>query len=106
MPEGWNDTLIVLIPKNTKPMSLKDLRPISLCNVTYKVISKYLVNRLRSLLDGIVSPEQSAFVSGRVNTDNALVAFECFHFIKQNKNPEKNFCAYKIDLSKAYDRVD
>ena len=51
MPEGINDTVIVLIPKNTNPELLSDFRPISLCNVVYKVISKCLVNRLRPLLD-------------------------------------------------------
>ena len=65
-----------------------------------------MVNRLRPLLDGIISPEQSAFISGRLITDNALIAFECIHHIKQEKYPTKGFCAYKVDLSKAYDRVD
>ena len=46
MPEGINDTVIVLIPKGNGPQSLKDYRPISLCNIIYKVISKCLVNRL------------------------------------------------------------
>jgi hypothetical protein len=53
-----------------------------------------------------VSINQSAFIPGRLIIDNALVAFECLHFIEQNTNGEKNFCAYKLDLSKAYDRVD
>jgi hypothetical protein len=39
-------------------------------------------------------------------TDNALVAFECIHVIEQNTNQDRNFCAYKLDLSKAYDIVD
>jgi hypothetical protein len=65
-----------------------------------------MVNRLRPLLGDIISLNQSAFVPGRLITDNALVAFECLHFIEQNTNHEKNFCAYKLDLSKAYDRVD
>lgn len=81
MPEGVNDTAIVLIPKVDQPMKLKDFRPISLCNVLYKVVSKCLVNRLRPLLDELVSQSQSAFVPGRMITDNALLAFECFHFI-------------------------
>lgn len=106
MPEGVNDTAIVLIPKVDQPMELKDFRPISLCNVIYKIVSKCLVNRLRPILDELVSQNQSAFVPGRMITDNALLAFECFHFIKRNKNANKAACAYKLDLSKAYDRVD
>jgi hypothetical protein len=65
-----------------------------------------MVNRLRPILGDIVSINQSAFVPGRLIKDNALVAFECLHFIEHNKNLDKNFCAYKLDLSKAYDRVD
>ncbi|KAK1610764.1 hypothetical protein QYE76_034437 [Lolium multiflorum] len=106
MPEGVNDTAIVLIPKTHQPESLKDFRPISLCSVLYKVIAKCLVNRLRPILGDIISINQSAFVPGRLITDNALVAFECLHFIEHNKSEKKRFCAYKLDLSKAYDRVD
>ena len=106
MPEGVNNTAIVLIPKVDNPVKLTEYRPISLCNVIYKVVSKCLVNRLRPILEEIISPEQSAFVPGRMITDNVLVAFECIHYIQQEKDPEKSFCAYKLDLSKAYDRVD
>jgi hypothetical protein len=106
MPDGVNDTAIVLIPKCDQPETLKDFRPISLCTVIYKAISKCMVNRLSPILGEIVSAKQSAFIPGRLITDNALVDFECLHFIEQNTNPYKTFCAYKLDLSKAYDRVD
>ena len=106
MPANINHTAIVLIPKVDQPSNLREFRPISLCTVLYKVIAKCLANRLRPFLSDIISVNQSAFVPGRLITDNALVAFECFHFIEHNTNPGKNFCAYKIDLSKAYDRVD
>ena len=106
MPEGVNDTLIVLIPKVKEPKVLKDFRPISLCNVIYKVVSKCLVNRLRPILEEIISPNQSTFVPGRMITDNALIAFECIHSINQGNTNAQQFCAYKLDLSKAYDRVD
>ena len=106
MPEGVNNTAIVLIPKIEQPLELKDYRPISLCNVVYKVVSKCLVNRLRPVLDEVVSEEQSAFIQGRMITDNALLAFECFHAIQKNKVANKAACVYKLDLSKAYDRVD
>jgi len=86
MPEGVNDTLIVLIPKVKEPEVLKDFRPISLCNVIYKVVSKCLVNRLRPILEEIVSPNQSAFVPGRMITENALIALECIHAINQGNS--------------------
>jgi hypothetical protein len=55
VPEGIKDTVIVLIPKGSDPQSLKDYRPISLCNIVYKVIAKCLVNRLGPMLDDIIS---------------------------------------------------
>jgi hypothetical protein len=91
MPEGVNETAIVLIPKIDQPESLKEFRPISLCTVLYKVISKCMVNRLRPILGEIISINQSAFVPGRLITDNALVAFECLDFIEQNNNTNKDF---------------
>jgi hypothetical protein len=106
MPNDVNDTAIVLIPKTNHPESLKDFRPISLCSVLYKIIAKCLVNRRTPILEDIISINQSAFVPGRLITDNALVAFECLHFIEHNKKQADNLCAYKLDLSKAYDRVD
>lgn len=105
MPEGVNDTVIVLIPKKDDPESLRDFRPINLCNFIYKVVSKCLVNRLRPLLQEIISPTQSAFIPGRLITDNALIAFECIHAIMKNRDARGNYCAYKLNLAKAYDRV-
>jgi hypothetical protein len=77
MPKGINDTAIVLILKKNDLELLKDYRPISLCNVIYKIISKCLVNRLRPLLDDLIAPTQSTFIPGRLITDNALIA--CMH---------------------------
>jgi hypothetical protein len=106
IPEGANDTTIALIPKSNKAEDLKDYRPISLCNVLYKVISKCIVNRLRPMLEGLISETQSAFLPCRLISDNALIAFECFHHIQSSNKVHDNFCAFKLDLTKAYDRVD
>lgn len=96
----------MLISKGNNPQELKDFQPISLCNVIYKVISKCLVNRLRPILGEIISLEQSAFVPGHMITDNAIIVFECIHAIQKGSGDREEFCAYKLDLSKAYDRVD
>jgi hypothetical protein len=106
MPDGVNETAIVLIPKNNNPSSLKEYRPISLCNVVYKIVAKCLVNRLRPVIQDIISETQSAFVPGRIITDNAVIAFECFHALQKGTKNAGKFCAYKLDLMKAYDRVD
>uniref|UniRef100_A0A803PE25 Reverse transcriptase domain-containing protein n=1 Tax=Cannabis sativa TaxID=3483 RepID=A0A803PE25_CANSA len=101
-----NTTLISLIPKKKHAHTLKDFRPISLCSTFYKVISKVLASRLKVVLDKIISPFQSAFVSGRVIFDNILIAQEVVHAINSRKNGKKGWAALKQDMAKAFDRVN
>ncbi|GKV29515.1 hypothetical protein SLEP1_g38441 [Rubroshorea leprosula] len=106
MVRDVNLTHIVLIPKVKSPSSMKDFRPISLCNVLYKIISKVLTNRLKSILPHIISNNQSAFVPGRLIYDNIMVAFEAIHHLKNKRIGRRGHMAVKLDLSKAFDRVE
>lgn len=80
-PPKFNETHIVLVPKNGNPKRVIEYRPISLCNVIYKLASKTLSNRLKKILPSIVNKSQSAFISGRLISDNVLIAFETMHHI-------------------------
>jgi hypothetical protein len=79
-------------------------RPISLCNTTYKIISKLLVDRLRGVLPRLISLAQSAFIPGRWIAENQLIVQEILHSFKKRK-VKGGFVALKLDLQKAYDRV-
>ncbi|GAU51221.1 hypothetical protein TSUD_412270 [Trifolium subterraneum] len=82
-PQPYNTTHICLIPKINKPIYPSDFRPISLCNVTLKIITKAIENRIKTILPTIISPNQSAFVPGRLITDNTIIANEIFHYLTQ-----------------------
>ena len=104
-PKTLIATIIALIPKNANPIYMKDLRPIALCNVLYKIIAKVLANRLKIILPVLIDEEQSAFVPGRAITDYVLVAFEIIHRMKTRRRQRIGEVALKIDISKAYDRL-
>nr|DAD41264.1 TPA_asm: hypothetical protein HUJ06_015587 [Nelumbo nucifera] len=79
--------------------------PISLCNTPYKIIAKILANKLKSVLNRIISPNQSAFIAGHQISDNVLLTHELIYTMKKSKSSKK-FLAIKLDMKKAYDRVE
>ena len=85
MPKEVNSSLIVLIPKLSNPSSVNHYRPINLCNMVYKIISKILVKKFRLLLDKLVSPSQSAFIPNRWIAENQIIVQEILHSFKTRK---------------------
>ena len=101
-----NHTHVTLIPKTKCLERVTEYRPISLCNVIYKLISKVLANRLKKFLPHVISETQSAFVPGRLIIDNILIAFETLHHLHNKRTGKVGSMALKLDISKAYDRVE
>uniref|UniRef100_A0A803PV25 Reverse transcriptase domain-containing protein n=1 Tax=Cannabis sativa TaxID=3483 RepID=A0A803PV25_CANSA len=101
-----NDTVVALIPKVDKPQRIEEFRPISLCNVIYKIVSKCLANRMRVSLGSVVSDSQSAFLKGRLIHDNAIVGYESLHVMRKDRFRNGSKVALKLDMAKAYDRVE
>ncbi|KAL5550707.1 hypothetical protein UlMin_000883 [Ulmus minor] len=99
-----NSTNIVLVPKSKNPSNINHFRPIAVCNVIYKVISKLLADRLKPLLSWLICPTQGAFVPGRSIHDNSVIIQEVIHAMKR-KRGSKGWMGLKIDLLKAYDRL-
>ena len=104
-PSMMNHTFPALIPKKLSPTLITEFRPISLCNVVYKLVTKVLSNRLKPWLPAIISPNQSAFTPGRLISDNILIAYEAFHAM--HRDPRVGGAmTLKLDMAKAYDRVE
>lgn len=101
-----NHTYIALIPKTGKPRKVIDFRPISLCNVIYRIIAKAIANRLKPILSKIISPTQSAFIPNRLITDKVIIGYECLHKIRHSKGRRNRLVALKLYISKEYDRIE
>ena len=103
LPRAVSATLLTLIPKVASPQVFSDFWPISVCNVLYKIISKVLMRRLEFLLPRLISPQQSGFVRGRLISDNFLLAKELIQSL--NVKVWGANIMFKLDMTKAYDRV-
>ncbi|KAM1790105.1 hypothetical protein ACFX12_034201 [Malus domestica] len=101
-----NHTNLVLIPKVKCPKNMSQYRPIALCNVIYKILAKVFINRLKLVMPNVICENQSAFVAGKQIQDNILVVHEIIHSLLHQKKDYQGGMAIKLDMAKAYDRVE
>ncbi|XP_026417342.1 uncharacterized protein LOC113312820 [Papaver somniferum] len=100
-----NHNFVSLIPKNNAPKTPADFRPISLSNVSYKIISKLLASRLKTVMDKLISPYQDVFLSSRQITYNIVIAHELVDTTRKNRT-KSGLMVIKLDMSKAFDRIE
>lgn len=99
------EAMLVLIPKEAKPMSIKSFRPISLCNVSIKLVMKVIANRLKTLMKDLGGPNQASFIPGRQSLDNVIICQELVYSLRYT-TARKGGMILKIDLQKAYDMME
>lgn len=97
--------MIVLIPMTKKPEDFSQFRPINLCTVMYKLVIKVIENRFKVVFPNFISQKQVGFIVGRNISDNIIIAQEVIHFM-HSKRRGRNWMAIRLDLEKAYDRVN
>ena len=101
-----NRTFITLIPKKEGPEMLADYRPISLCNVFMRIVTKCLTNRLKKIIDKLIGSSQNAFIPGRNISDSILISHEILHNIKSTCQCKIGKMAIKVDMTQPYARIN
>lgn len=103
LPTATNATIRTLVPKRPGASSISDFRPISFCNTTYKTISKILVKCLKSILPEVILPNQTAFIQGKLLTENTILASEIVQGYHKIGGPKR--ITLKVDIAKAFDTI-
>jgi hypothetical protein len=102
MGGNTNSSFLDLIPKEINPSSFSRFCPISLCNVSYNIISKIIENHIKPFLPSLISPNQGGFVEKRKMMDNILIVQEAIH---SSRGKWERGMVIKIDMENAFDRV-
>lgn len=105
IPREVNRTFIVLIPKASQISTFNHRRPISLCNTVYKILSKIITDRLRHVIDKLVSPFQAAFIPSRWIGENSILVNEILHTMKKSRSGT-SLVGIKLYMLKAYNCMD
>lgn len=106
LPSEINETQVVLVPKVPNPEEVGHFRPISCCKFLLKIITKIIMLRLRKFIHQLISPNQSAFIGGRLIQDNIVIVQEMLHSLNQQGGIARDSFVLKLDMSKAYDRLE
>lgn len=104
MSISQREGVIICLPKGDKPREyLKNWRPISLLNVTYKIGSSCIANRIKKVLPNLINEDQTGFISGRYIGDNIRLLYDVINYLKENNLPG---LLVSIDFEKAFDSVN
>lgn len=106
MATTTNFTHINLVSKIDSPKNMSHIRLISLYNVSYKIIAKILTDQMPDVMPFVICENQSVFATYQFIYDNILVVYELLHILKTKKKDIAYNMVLKLDMSKAYDRVE
>lgn len=98
-----NRGIIKLIPKEGDKTNIKNWRPITLLNVSYKILAKVLARKLESILPKFVGSTQTGFIKGRYILENLITSWEAMNWAKSSN---QNVAIFLLDFEKAYDRIE
>lgn len=89
--------------KRKRVVNIKKIRPISLVNCSFKLLSKILTNRLETIMARLIDDSQSAFLKNRYILDNIVLSQEIIHFYQISK---QQGVVIKVDFEKTYDKIN